>query len=106
MPSSKLGNIRNGDISRGILVAVHSEGKEARKLDFVESSDSWGFYIARDKTIQSSGLILTPYPVLKILVRNFGNIYLQRLTVEVKNVNQERESGMRSGMRVRNASGT
>ena len=33
MPSSKLGNIRNGDISRGILVAVHSEGKEARKLD-------------------------------------------------------------------------
>ena len=39
MPSSKLGNIRNGDISRGILVAVHSEGKEARKLDFVESSE-------------------------------------------------------------------
>ena len=39
MPSSKLGNIRNGDISREILVAVHSEGKEAWKLDFVESSE-------------------------------------------------------------------
>ena len=33
MPSSKLGNIRNGDISREILVAIHSEGKEARKLE-------------------------------------------------------------------------
>ena len=39
MPSLKLGNIRNGDISREILVAVHSEGKEARKLDFLESSE-------------------------------------------------------------------
>ena len=33
MPLSKLGNIRNDDISREILVAVHSEGKEARKLE-------------------------------------------------------------------------
>ena len=60
MPSSKLGNIRNSDISREILVAVHLEGKEAWKLDFVESSesvaslavltwkmDSSGFYFSR-----------------------------------------------------------
>ena len=66
MPSSKLGNIRNGDISREILVAVHSEGKEARNLDFVESSeavaslavltwkmDSSGFYVSRDNALQS-----------------------------------------------------
>ena len=39
MPSSKLGNIRNGDISRGILVAIHSEGEEAQKLNLVESSE-------------------------------------------------------------------
>ena len=31
-PLSKLGNIRNSDISKEILVAVHSEGKEAWKL--------------------------------------------------------------------------
>ena len=32
-----LGNVRNGDISRERLVVVHSEGKEARKLeDFAE----------------------------------------------------------------------
>ena len=30
---SKLGNIRNGDISREKLVTAHSKGEEARKLD-------------------------------------------------------------------------
>ena len=30
---SNLGNNRNGDISRETLVVVHSEGKEARKLE-------------------------------------------------------------------------
>ena len=32
-PSSKLGNIRNHDLSRIFPVTAHSEGKEAQKLD-------------------------------------------------------------------------
>ena len=36
---SKLGNIRNGDISREIPVIAHSKGKEARKLEDFESSE-------------------------------------------------------------------
>ena len=59
MPLSKLGNIRNGDISREMLVAVHSEGKEARKLEALSipgrefqgslgmEDGSSGFYISR-----------------------------------------------------------
>ena len=37
---SKLGNIRNGDISREIPVIAHSKGKEARKLEDFESSEA------------------------------------------------------------------
>ena len=38
-PLPKLGNIRTGDINRIFPVTAHSKGKEARKLDFVESSE-------------------------------------------------------------------
>ena len=37
---SKLGNIRNGDISRKIPVIAHLKGKEARKLEDFESSEA------------------------------------------------------------------
>ena len=36
----ELGNIRQGEISRERLVIAHSEGEEARKLEYLQSSEA------------------------------------------------------------------
>ena len=52
--SSKLGKIRNGDISRKFPVIAHSEGEEARKLEDLQSSEA---VLIRGKRILGDFLI-------------------------------------------------
>ena len=57
--SSDLGNIRNDDISREISVVVHSEGKEARKLEYLQSSKA--VFDKNSCTTTNVSLLMSPF---------------------------------------------
>ena len=85
----------------GRLVVVHSKGKEARKLEGlaefrvsvgVEDRILRGFYVSRAVRYVTITNIYSTHPVFRV----FGNLYLKRFTIKVRNASQECESGTRS----------